>query len=316
MGNLREHEVHSAALLGLGFVPGEVHYLASQSQETYEFWRDSRRIPASRLHTSILDAYDSVGRRNESNNVIVVSPDSHTLAAALVFDKNMTHVVGDFPPGLFAHRARFGMSTTFTPMITVSGSGNYFKNFYLMHGTAVGDYISCLVSGNRNVFENVHFAGPMVAAQGGGTGYLGVHVTGSENYFKNCVFGSKGIARDEVTPNLKIAGGDNVFENCWFVCQLTDTDPIFVYVDNATSTNAWFKGCQFLAWSPNHAVAMAVAFVFGAGASADITLDPGCSFHNVTKLAASASMKYIWTPTVFAATTDELNLISINSATY
>ena len=108
-----------------------------------------------------------------------------------------------------------------------------------------------------------------------------------------------------------------MFEDCIFLCNLSDTDPVFVAVTNSSGyTWAMFKRCTFFAFSANHAAAMAVAFKFSAGFSADILLDADCSFNNVTKLAASASMKYIWTPTVFAATADELNLLAINSATY
>ena len=287
-------------------VPGvsDVYQVTTTSTSTgpFNFWNKWFK-PRSNMYMTLAEAEAAL--TGGINEVVMLSPESHSLASSLTWDKSQAHLVGQSPGSLFATRSRIGMSTTFTPMITVSGSNNLFKNIYTMHGTAVGDYTSWYVTGSRNVFDNCHFAGPMNAAQGGGASYIGVHVTGSENYFKNCVFGSKSVARDEITPNLKIAGGDNVFENCWFVCALTDTDPIFVYVDNATTVNAWFKGCQFLAFSENHGNAMAVAFVFGAGASADITLDQGCSFHNVTKIAASASMKYIWTPTVFAATADE-----------
>jgi len=271
-------------------------------------------LEAGSLVNSVTDAYARL--TSGRGDTIHLTPEAHTLAASLTWAYSNSKLLGQSPAGMFAHRSRIGMSTTFSPMITVSGSNNLFQNIYTQHGTAATDYIGWTISGHRNVFDHVHFAGPMNAAQGGHASYIGVNVTGSENYFKHCVFGSKSIGRDEVTPNLKIAGGDNIFEDCLFVLQLTDTDPIFVLVDNSTTVNAWFKGCQFFAFSPNQAAAMAVAFAFSAGASADITLDAGCAFHNVTKLAASASMHYLWTPTVFAATTDELNLISINSATY
>jgi hypothetical protein len=316
MGNLREHEVHSAALLGLGFVPGEVHYLASQSQETYEFWRDSRRIPASRLHTNVLDAYDAVGRRNESNNVIVVSPDSHSLAAALVLNKNMTHVVGDFPlvggPALNG-RARFGMSTAFTPMITVSGSGNLFQSLYTMHGTAAADYIGWLISGARNRFREVHFGGPMAALQGGHASYEGVAIDGSENYFKNCVFGTDTIGRDETSPNVTLGAGTlTTFDGCTFLANLTDGDPVFVAVEN-TSAYTWaqFKNCQFLAFNSNYATQMTVAFKFSGGVSCAMVFDNNCQFQNVAAICDTAYDQYIWLPRQFVSTTDTEGMRSV-----
>jgi len=214
-------------------------------------------------------------------------------------------------------RSRIGMSTTFTPMITVSGYGNYFANLYTMHGTAAGDYTGWYVTGSRNCFDNVHLAGPMAALQGGHASYVGNYITGTENLFKNCVFGTYTIDRDEVAPTLKIGPGFNMFEDCTFVMSISDTDPYHILFDNSSaSTEVWFKNCQFHAFSANQANKAAVAFTFSGGYSADIVLDSRCSFSGITKIAASASMKYVWMPTVFAATADELNLISINSATY
>lgn len=249
--------------------------------------------------------------------ILEESGSSISLASAYTWSYSMCGLIGT-AQNRFNQRSRIGMSTTFTPMITVSGYGNQFANLYTMHGTAAGDYIGWLISGARNTFDNVHFGGPMIATQGGHASYNGVHVTGSENTFKNCVFGTNTIERDEATPNVTL-GPETIttFENCIFTCALTDTDPYFIAVTNSSgATQAFFKNCMFFAFSANQANKAAVAFKFSAGSSADMVLDSNCTFAGVTKLAISASMKYIWAPTVFAATADELNLIAINSATY
>lgn len=249
--------------------------------------------------------------------VLEESASSISLASAFTWDKSLCGLIGT-AHNKFNQRSRIGMSTTFTPMITVSGYGNVFANLYTMHGTAAGDYIGWLISGARNTFENVHFGGPMIAAQGGHASYNGVSITGSENYFNGCVFGTDTIDRDELTPNVTLGAETlTVFDNCIFTMSIADTDPYFVAVNNTSgTTRAYFRNCKFYAFSANHAAAAAVAFTFSAGSSADMILDPNCSFANVSHLAVSASMKYIWTPTVFAATADELNLIDIKSATF
>lgn len=249
--------------------------------------------------------------------VLEESTSSISLAAAYTWAFNMCGLVGT-AKNKMNQRSRIGMSTTFTPMITVSGYGNQFANLYTIHGTAVGDYIGWLISGARNSFENCHFGGPMIAAQGGGASYNGFHITGSENYFKECVFGTNSIGRDELTPNVTLGAETiTVFDDCTFLMAIDDTDPYFIAVANSAGyTQAYFNRCKFIAFSSNQANKAAVAFTFSAGYSADIVLDAGCTFAGVTKVAASASMKYIWMPTVFAATADELNLIAINSATY
>jgi hypothetical protein len=249
--------------------------------------------------------------------VLEESASAISLGAAYDWTYSMCGLIGTAQNRL-NQRSRIGMSTTFTPMLTVSGYGNQFANLYTMHGTEAGDYVGWLISGARNSFDNVHFGGPMVAAQGGHASYNGVSITGSENHFSNCVFGTNTIPRDELTPNVTLGAGTiTMFDDCTFLCALTDTDPYFIAVTNTTGyTQAYFNRCKFIAFSASQANKAAVAFTFSAGYSADMVLDAGCTFAGVTKLAASASMKYIWMPTVFAATTDELNLIAINSATY
>lgn len=277
-------------------------------------------VDPTKVFTSLATAEAQMASKTLGNATLLITPEAHSLAAALTIDLNLTNFVGLSPGGpAFNKRARIGMSTAFTPMITVSGYGNVFKDLYTMHGTAAGDYIGWLISGARNAFYGDHFGGPMIAAQGGHASYEGVKVTGSENYFKECIFGTNTIGRDEVSPNVTLGAGTiTVFEKCIFTCAIDDTDPIFIKVDNTSGyTQAYFLDCIFAVFSANQANKMAVAFDFAAADfSADMYLSPGCTFQGVTKLAASAEMKHIWCPTVFAATADELNLIAINSATY
>lgn len=298
-------------------VGNEVRLVTSKTSldPCYDLMAD-RRVDGDTIFATFATAYAAMvtGR----NDKMLIYPGNHSLAADPAIAKNMCIFEGTHYGPMFNKRSRLGMSTAFSPMLTVSGYGNTFKNLYTMHGTAAADYVGWSISGARNAFYGVHFGGPMVAAQGGHASYNGVDITGSENYFNGCIFGTNTIERDEATPNVTLGAGTiTVFDNCIFTCALTDTDPYFVAVANTSGyTNAFFNNCKFFAFSSNQANKVAVAFTFSGGSSADIVLDQLCTFAGVTKLAASASMKYIWMPTVFAATTDELNLIAINSATY
>ena len=62
-----------------------------------------------------------------------------SLSADPDWNYNLLSLIGIGPEARMNHRARIGMSTTFTPFFTVSGYGNLFQNFYTMHGTAAGD---------------------------------------------------------------------------------------------------------------------------------------------------------------------------------
>jgi hypothetical protein len=234
------------------------------------------------------------------------------LGAGFAWSKNLTHLIGLAPEAMMNQRARIGMSTTFTPFITVSGYGNLFKNIYTMHGTAVTDLVGWLISGARNSFHHVHFGGPMNAAQGGDAGYVGVDITGSENYLKRCTFGVDTIGRDEVTPNVRLGAGTlTIFEDCLFLVNLTDGDPVFVEVNN-TSGYTWaiFKRCIFHAFNPNYATAMTKAFNITSGSSCAMIFDNSCQFVNVTALSAADKDQHIYLPRQFVSTTDTEGMIS------
>lgn len=310
----------AASLAGLGLTNvADIHILTKTGTAGHSYWTD--KFAPDRHHTSLVTAESRLvtGR----GDTLLLTPDSHSLAATLTWDLNNSNLVGKAPPTMLNGRARIGMSTTFTPMITISGYGNYFRNLYTMHGTAAGDYVGWNITGDRNVFDYIHFGGPMNAAQGGHASYEGVKVTSSECYFKNSVFGVATIERDELTPNLTITipstgYAHHIYEDCDFILNATDTDPYFVKFANTSGMMlVEFKGkCRFIAMSSNMAVAPAVAFTFTGGSTCAVVMSPECELVNVTNWCASASHKFLWLPTTFAATADELNLIAKNNQTF
>lgn len=290
MGNLREHDVHSAVLAQLGFVPGEIHYVGLGSGVPYGFWRDNRRIPASRLHTAIVNAYDAAGRQNGNNNVLVLSPDSHSQAAALTFNKNMTHLVGAYPASRMNLRSRIGHSDDFDALLTLSGYGNLLQNLYFMHGRGSATNLHCLeITGDRNTLKNVHLGGPMNATEAGTAGYSTLELTGGEEcYFKNCVFGTDTIARSAANCVLRIGANATraVFEDCIFVSRASAGTPYFIEVLVGT-TDFWtlFKNCQFI----NTGTALTVGILNSSPAYAHkLLFDSKCGFFGVTDVIAEA----------------------------
>ena len=290
MGNLREHELHTAVVAGLGFVPGACHYAAKGDGVPYGFLRDDRRIPSSRLHMTIVDAYDAAARQNGNNNVIFLTPDSHSQGAALTFDKNLTHLVGMYPGMPLNLRSRIGHSATATPMLTLSGYGNLLKNLYFMHGLAAADLIGMQITGERNMLENVHIGGPMATLQGAEATYATLDLVGcSEGYFKNCTFGTDTIARADSNCVLRIGANAvrNVFENCTFLMHSSVGDSYFIEVV-VGSTFSWtmFKNCQFItAYGTVAAIGILNSSVsYGH----KLLFDNRCAMYNVTKVIAQA----------------------------
>ena len=282
--------------------PADIHWVLKAGTATEDYW--SQRISSGFTYDTVLDAYGNM--TTEQNDVMLITPESHSLASALTWSLNTSHMVGSYPGGRYNVRNRIGMGAAFSPMVTVSGYGNTFHDIYTMHGTAAADYIGWTVSGNRNSFFNCHFGGPMIAAQGGHASYNGFNITGEENYFKGCTFGTSTIGRDEVTPNVTVNDTARVvFDDCLFLLFADDADPTFMNVVNdAGTTEIFLNNCKFLALSSNMATAITVAFTTSAGSTCTIILDPNCSFTGVTNLISASDDVHLYIPRTFSTTTD------------
>lgn len=291
---------------------GDVHTVLKGGTATEDYW--SSLIPAGFRYSTVAKAFANVGTLQ--NDVVLITPESHSLGASLTIDENAVHVVGAAAETALNVRTRIGMSTAFTPMITVSGYGNSFHNIYTMHGTDAADVMGWRITGARNSFRNVHFGGPMNAALAGDASYEGVSIEGSECYFKNCVFGTDTLGRDEASPNVTLGVGTlTTFEDCTFLCALSDGDPLFFSVEN-TSGYTWanFKRCTFMAFNSNYATAMTKAFEMTGSASCAMVFDPSCVFQNVTALSDATDDTFIWYPVSFSTTTDTAAMLSVKLA--
>jgi hypothetical protein len=255
-----------------------------------------------------------------ANSAIKLVPGSSglSLAADPAWTLNCGALIGLAPEAMMNQRSRIGMSGAYTPMITISGYGNLFKNLYLQHGTAAGDLVGAHITGSRNAFHNVHFAGPMAAAQASEAGFIGVHIdTVAETYFKKCFFGNNTQDQDEASSLVKMSVGCGIaiFEECIFMmrAKAADTDPYFVTIDNTTDTGlAIFKKCLFIAAPNGGTPAVAINFV-GAAVGYAI-LDAECQFCNVTNIAATDKDQFVRMGTILSSTDDDVGMIMTTPA--
>jgi len=293
MGNLREHELHSAAVAELGFIPGEIHYVGKGSAVPYGFLRDNRRIPASRLHTTIADGLDAAGRLNGNNNVIMLTPDSHTQAAQIAWNKNMTHLVGMYPEARMNMRSRIGHSVTIASFLSVTGYGNLFKNLYFMYGLDNATDLNCLTdTGGRNSYVNCHF----IAANAtplDESGFDLIRLGSNELFFKNCFFGGDTVAWSAGNMIEFQATSDpprSVFENCTFLMNSDDAGVTFMKAIAGLGRCAIiFKGCQFI----NLGTTLTLA-IDGTGlGNGRMFFDQNCSFYGVTDIVTEANEAYV-----------------------
>ena len=141
---------------------------------------------------------------NQHDTVIYIAGSSGcTESAAIVWNKNYTHLIGIAAPTGVAVRARIFQLATLTgasPFITVSASGCIFKNFYVFQGVDdATSLINISVTGGRNYFEGVHFAGGGHATQAINGGMSLLLNGAEENLFVRCTIGLDTINKNHTS---------------------------------------------------------------------------------------------------------------------
>jgi hypothetical protein len=225
-----------------------------------------------------IEAGEAALTANRHDTLVYLAGSSgNNLAAALTWDKNYTHLIGMCAPTGVANRARIFQTSTLTgasPLVTVSATGCIFKNFYCFQG--VDDATSLInwsITGGRNYFENVHFAGGGHATMAI-NGCASLHLNAAEeNLFRHCTFGVDTItAATGVTAVLMDGEAHrNIFEDCNFTLYAGNANVFFVEVVDSTGFDRYniFKRCLF---SNTSSTSMDTAFEIPAGVGAPRTM--------------------------------------------
>lgn len=223
----------------------------------------------------------------------IAGASGNNLAAALTWDKNYTHLVGIAAPTEIAQRARIFQTSTLTgasPLLNITATGCVFKNFYIFQGVDdATSLINVQVTGGRNYFENVHFAGGGHATQAINGGASLKLAAAEENTFRNCTIGVDTI--DSATGMVGLLfdtdAHRNMFRDCVFRMRAGNSGAAFVEVADATGIDRdnSFIDCLFVNNSTSND--MAAAFLIPAMGEPRAILLKDCMFHNVTKLDAN-----------------------------
>lgn len=254
--------------------------------------------PSTAVKT-LKEAYDLCTDGNNDIVYYIAGATSHSLAAKLDWAKSYTHLVGVCAPVGAAKRARIFMTAGVadTPMMTVSGSGCYFANLYFFHGVASAAALGCfLVSGSRNAFDNVHFAGIGNDTQDAAGAYS-LSVTGDENLFRGCQIGLDTIARGTAANYEILFDGSakrNVFEDCLIYAFIeANTHVLIAVADNeGIAGYTLFRNCILLSESNNNATAMASAMTVPVNMVTNyIVFDSRCLLVGITAIEANARTK-------------------------
>lgn len=193
---------------------------------------------------------------------------ANALTATLTWSKNFTHLVGLCSPTVFSQRARItqaAATTGLTAMVTVSGSGCIMRNVMFFQGVAdATSLVAVKVTGQRNVFENVHFAGVGDATMSA-AGAASLKIDGgAENVFRHCTIGLDTIARDADATEILFdtAATRNVFEDCFINSYISAAGFASVTIADSTGIDRVqvFKNCTFFTKSTNKATAQTSVF--------------------------------------------------------
>lgn len=269
------HGVRSMGVPLFGDFPtaGDVYFL-NPSHDNASDSNDGKSMDTP--FATLSAAEDALTANQNDILYYIAGSTSLSLSATLTWDKNYTHLIGIGAPSGVANRARIFQTSTATglsPLINITASGCVFKNFYVFQGVDdATSLINVQVTGGRNYFESVHFAG-------GGHATMAIDGAASlkldaaeENRFIGCTFGVDTItaATGVTTVLFDSEAHRNKFEDCIFSVYAGAAGVSFVEVADATGFDRYniFKRCLF---TNTASQAMDTAFEIPSGVGAPRT---------------------------------------------
>ncbi len=273
MGETNFDVVRANAFIGLGGLTtqGKVWHVKPRTGNDGNSGLSSERAVATlaKAHTlATADQNDIVLLYAEDNSA---SGTTDYQSATLTWSKDLVHLIGVCSPVRQSNRARIAQLSTATavsPLVDVTASGCYFKNFSIFQG--VNDATSLIalrVTGERNAFEDMHIAGMGNATQVAAGGTSLKIDGGAENVFRNCTIGLDTIGRDATTEGEIWLDGDatrNIFEDCLISAFISDIAYEHVVLEDATAIDRYvlFNNCLFYSISANNATPQDRIFEF------------------------------------------------------
>ncbi len=217
---------------------------------------------------------------DKAGDVIVLMNDGNTSGtsrdtATIAWSLDNTHLVGLCAPTNISQRARISppndATAIVTPQLHVTGNGNSFWNFSLFEGDAENGVasIGIHITGSRNYFNNVavlNMGDAVTGNSGDEAASANILIDGGEeNLFENCYIGLDTAIRTAANANVELisAAARNTFRKCQFNAYADATAPLFVKVDGAGDIDRFvlFEKCLFQNSSQSGATSMDAAIV-------------------------------------------------------
>lgn len=270
----------------------------------------------SSAFASLYKAHSAASDNNY--DVIVVAPggvgsgsgtDESTAVSggAWTFSKNLITVIGSSAQTGISPRSRIlwdtaGQSTS-SALLTISGSGNTFIN--VLFGSFVDNNILVTVTGDRNLFQSVHFAGIGDATAGDDTAARSLVLSGAgECRFVDCTIGVDTVARSAANASLELTGSceRNRFENCLFPLFADNAGALFIKADTGNCYERFviFDGCLFLNAVDGSSTTL-TAGIDNAGTGNGTVFMRDCWMRGATDMCNDYTNVYVTNPTVNTA---------------
>lgn len=249
-------------------------------------------------YKTLANAEDDMTEYNHDVVVILPGGTSGTAeTATITWDKDYCHVLGSTAPTHVSQRSRVLTTTdSVDPCLTISANGCIFQNIQIATYQANNDVLVNL-TGDRNYFKNVHFAGIGHATAGDDTSARCITLTGAEeNLFKDCTIGLDTVARSVANASVEFASGStrNKFVDCDFLAYADNAGVLFVKAASAATIDRYviFENCLFHNAANSGATAMTVAMDLHAAAGGTIILR-NCWKHGASDWADDFTTVYI-----------------------
>jgi len=201
---------------------------------------------------SLLKAYNKCRDGYNDGVIFIGGATAWNPAASLDWAKSYCHLIGTSGQLGVGQRCRVvGLAATaLSPVMTFSGNGCVIKNLQINNEKAAGAASGvAIVTGQRNIFENVFF---MVPTATDANSYS-CKLSGGENAFIRCTFGQHTIVRTAASFTLwvHLGAGDNQrnkFIGCDFLSWSSSIAHVLIQVATDLTTDTftmWFEDCLF-----------------------------------------------------------------------
>lgn len=212
-----------------------------------------------------------------------------TLTEKLTWDKNYTHLVGLCAPSFAGQRSRIfadADNDDVSPLIDITASGCVFRDLYIFNGVDdAGCLLNVQVTGGRNYFRNVHFAGGGHASNAIDGGASLAAYGAEECTFEDCTFGVDTI--DAATGMMAVRVDSDakrlLFRGCRFTMKAGHTGAGFVEVVDSAGFDRYmiFQDCLFINDSATQTMAGAFIIPADMGSETHRILLHNCAFVGV-----------------------------------